>query len=481
MTSTSPSSVPHEQADFVVVGAGFAGLTAALRLSEFGTVILLEARDRVGGRVKTTTLPNGVWLDEGGTWFGPGQTYAYELACEMGVETYPTWYKGESILLLADGKIVRKPENFLLKALCDAAAAEVVVEAGAAAAVLDELESLSKQVPLDAPWTAAKAHQWDQQSFAAWVDAQLDDSFATARGVLKTIMEGYFTTDTAEVSLLGALYLIHSHHGFAGLAQTQGGDQQDRIVGGAQAIADKIRQKLGDAVRLSSPVRQINQDADGVEVVADTVVVRAKRAVVAMPPTVAGRLRYEPPLPAERAMLVERVPSGEVIKFLVAYETPFWQTDGLSGMSAAVADPITMTIDGCTNRPGDPGLMIAFASGRHARALARLSKDERRCRVLDTLAKRFGPLAATPLGGAEGFFEHNWSTDQWSGGGMIAHFPPGVLTNFGPALRDPMGRIHWAGSESSSAFHCSINAAIESGERVCKDIVAAESGATEVP
>jgi monoamine oxidase len=140
-----------------------------------------------------------------------------------------------------------------------------------------------------------------------------------------------------------------------------------------------------------------------------------------------------------------------------------------------------MTIDGCTNRPGDPGLMIAFARGRHARALARLSKDERRCRVLDTLAKRFGPLAATPLGGAEGFFEHNWSTDPWSGGGMIAHFPPGLLTNFGPALRDPMERIHWAGSESSSAFHCSINAAIESGERVCKEIVVAEWGATEVP
>src|ERR1700681_339612 len=142
MTSTSPSTVPHAQADFVVVGAGFAGLTAALRLSGFGTVILLEARDRVGGRVKTTTLPNGVWLDEGGTWFGPGQTYAYELACEMGVETYPTWYKGDSILLLADGRIVRKPENFLLKALCDAAAAEGVGEAGAGAAVLAVLSTL---------------------------------------------------------------------------------------------------------------------------------------------------------------------------------------------------------------------------------------------------------------------------------------------------------------------------------------------------
>ena len=463
MPAEPSSGLPPEQADFVVVGAGFAGLTAALRLKKHGSVIVLEARDYVGGRVKTDVLKDGTWLDLGGTWFGPHQDAAYALAIEMGAKTYPTYYKGDAVLLLPDGTVVRRPEDFPLRYLC----------AGAEAAlVLAELESMAKEVPLDAPWKAPKAREWDQQSFAGWVDAQLDDdAFAVARETLKAIMEGYFTADTAEVSLLHALYLIHSHHGLNGLSAIHGGDQQDRIENGMQSIAHAIHHQLGAAVRLNSPVRQINQVDGGVEVVADGAVVRARWAVVAMPPTVAGRIRYEPPLPVARAMLTERSPSGEVIKFLVMYKTAFWQKDGLSGMSGAVGDPITMTIDGGNRNLDGPGLMIAFASGRNARALAKQSKDDRRRHVLDTLVKRFGTQAATPVDG--GYYEHAWSADPWSGGGMIVHFPPGVLTNFGPALTDPVGPIYWAGSESSGAFHCSINAAITSGERAASDIVTA--------
>jgi monoamine oxidase len=228
-------------------------------------------------------------------------------------------------------------------------------------------------------------------------------------------------------------------------------------------------------------VHRITQDKDGVEVVSDTVVVRAKRAVVAMPPAVSGRIQYEPPLPAARALLTERVPFGEIIKVLVAYEEAFWRKDGRSGQSTAIADPVGITFDGCTDAEDPkPGLLIAFVFGHHARALSLLDKEERRGRILDSLAKRFGPKAKTPIKSGpdakDGYFEHEWTTDPWSGGGMIAHFPPGVLTNFGPALREPTGLIHWAGSESSSAFHCSINAAIESGERVCREIVAAMGG-----
>src|SRR5689334_18037140 len=100
-------------ADFVVVGAGYAGLTAALRLTQAGrSVVVLEARDRVGGRVYTQTLPDGSWLDFGGTWFGPGQDYSYALAREMGVPTYPTYVAGESLVVMEDGKIVRNAGSF---------------------------------------------------------------------------------------------------------------------------------------------------------------------------------------------------------------------------------------------------------------------------------------------------------------------------------------------------------------------------------
>ena len=469
MAAGSSSNLPREQCDFVVVGAGFAGLTAALRLEKHGSVIVLEARDRIGGRVYTGYLPDGTWLDFGGTWFGPNQDYAYALAAEMGIGTYPTYTKGDSCLVLADGKVVWHPGDITPEELCN-----LVGTAAVSGVALAEFVSMYEQVPNELPWTAASAHHWDRQTYAAWLDAQRGGEDPSLLTPLDTLMEGFFCCDPAEYSLLGALYLIQSHHGILQITAVKGGDQQDRIHGGMQAIAEEMRRRLGDAVRLSSPVRRITQDKAGVEVMADTVVVRAKRAVVAMPPVMSGRIQYEPPLPPARALLTERVPMGEIIKVLVAYEEAFWRQDGRSGQSTAVTDPVGITFDGCTDAEDPkPGLLIAFVFGHHARALSLLGKEDRRQRILDSLAKRFGAKAKTPI--QDGYFEHEWTTDPWSGG-MIPHFPPGVLTNFGPALREPVGFLHWAGSESSSATHCSINAAIESGERVCREIVAAVGG-----
>ena len=468
MPADSSSSLPREQADFVVVGAGFAGLTAALRLRKHGTVIVLEARDRVGGRVYTGYLKDGTWLDFGGTWFGPDQSHAYALAAEMCIGTYPTYVKGDSCAVLADGKVIWKAGDFTWAELCNLA--DTAAVSGPA---LAEFVSMYEGLPADLPWTWPSAHHWDRQTYAAWLESKRDGEAASLLQPLATLMEGFFCCDPAEYSLLAALYLIHSHHGILQITGTKGGDQQDRIKGGAQAIANEIHRRLGTAaVRLCSPVRRITQDKEGVEVVSDTVVVRAKRAVVAMPPAVSGRIQYEPPLPAARAMLTERVPFGEIIKVLVAYEEAFWRHDGRSGQSIAVADPVGITFDGCTDADDPkPGLLIAFVFGHHARALALLSCEDRRQRILDSLVHRFGPKAAKPID--KGYIEHDWSTDPWSGGGMIAHFPPGVLTNFGPALREPCESIYWAGSESSSAFNCSINAAIESGVRAAAQIVEA--------
>lgn len=461
------SQMQRLEADFVVVGAGYAGLTAALRLTQAeppASVIVLEARpDRVGGRVWTETLSDGTWLDLGGTWFGPGQDYSYRLAREMGVETYPTYNQGDSLMVLPGGKIVRKPESFPLSLLFPAAAGLEVVE---------ELEEMSRQVPLDAPWDAPRAREWDRQTFAAWVAERLDDdSLAPARTALNTIMIGLFDVDTAELSLLDALYLLHSHHGFVRLMAVQGGDQQDRVKGGAQIIARRIAEKLGDAVRLGSPVRRIVQDDSGVEVISDTVTVRARRAIVAIPPTLAGHLRYDPPLPSDRTLLLQRMPVGSVLKVVTMYDEPFWRADGLTGQSFAADEPVGATFDGGTDT-GKPGLLISFVFGPNARELGRLTQEERQRTIVETLAKRFGPRAGSP----SLYHEIEWSDELWTQGGIFAHFPPGVLTSFGSVLREPVGRIHWAGTETSSAFHGSINGAIESGERAAREVLLAARG-----
>ncbi len=468
MRLESPSEMQRLEADFVVVGAGFAGLTAAWRLVNAtppASVIVLEARpDRVGGRVWTEWLADGTWLDCGGTWFGPGQDHSYALAREMEVATYPTYDTGDSLFVLPDGQIVRKPDSFPLDDLFPGAAA---------LAAMAELEEMSNQLPPDAPWEAPRAREWDRQTFAAWVAARLDDdSVALARTALLTIFTGLFCIDPAELSLLDALYLVRSHGGFVKLMSVRGGNQQDRVQGGVQTIAKRMADKLGGAVHLGAPVRRIVQDDAGVEVVSDTVTVRAKRAIVAVPPVLAGHLQYDPPLPADRAQLLQRTPVGSVLKVLTLYDEPFWRAAGLTGQSFATADPIGATYDGSTDRPG-PGLLIAFAFGPNALALGRLSKEERQRTVTDALAKRFGPRASVP----KLYHEVEWADELWSRGGVFAHFPTGVLTNFGALLRQPVGRIHWAGTETSAAFHGSINGAIESGERAAQEVLLAMRGA----
>jgi len=234
------------ETDFVVVGAGYAGLTAALRLTQaVRSVVVLEARDRVGGRVYTETLPDGTWLDFGGTWIGPGQDQIYALAKELGVGTYPTYNTGDSVLVLEDGKIVRNAGSFPISGLFSIAALLLV---------MDEFEAMGKQIPLDAPWEAPKAREWDQQTVAAWIDTQIDESLGLARTALRSLMGGTFTSDPAEESLLHALYEIRTFGGFRQLMMADGGNQQDRILGGAQAMANRIAERLGDAVRLNSPV-----------------------------------------------------------------------------------------------------------------------------------------------------------------------------------------------------------------------------------
>jgi monoamine oxidase len=271
-------------------------------------------------------------------------------------------------------------------------------------------------------------------------------------------MGGTFTSDPAEESLLHALYEIRTFGGFRQLMMADGGHQQDRILGGAQAMANRIAERLGDAVRLNSPVWQIRQDDQGVEVTAETGAVRAQRVIVTVPVALSGQIRYDPPLPAERALLTQ----------LIVYDEPFWRTDGLTGQSFALNDPVGGTLDGSTDS-GKPGILIGLSSGSQARALAHLSAADRRKAILDSLARRFGPQAASPVE----YHEHDWANEIWSRGCFGAHFPPGVLTNFGPALRAPVGRIHWAGTETSSAFHNSINGAVESGERAAREVLQA--------
>jgi monoamine oxidase len=451
--------VKNLDADVCVIGAGFAGLTAALRLHQAGlAVVVLEAADRVGGRTYTQYLSDGTAIDRGGAWLGPGQDRAYALAAEMGVATYPTWVRGENILLTKG--VARRYHGTVPLAIGPLQLANLAL-------AMARLDRLATKVPLEAPWEAPRARRWDARTLGAWLEHNVLPG--TGRALLTQALTDIFTSDLAEVSLLQALFLIHSHKNLTHLTSVEGGAQQDRVVGGTGAVLACICAWLGDAICLSSPVREVTQSQGGVVVVAAERTVRARRAVVAVPAAVSSRIAYTPPLPIDRAQLMQRMPLGAIWKIAVVYDAPWWREDGLTGQSLDAESPLPLTLDACA-ATAPPGILNLFSAGPSARQLTRLTPAARRTAVLETLTSRFGAQAGRPTD----YVEQDWTAEPWIAGGMFSRLGPGVLTAFGPALREPVGRVHWAGTETATITHGGIDGAIRSGERAAREVVLAD-------
>jgi monoamine oxidase len=444
-----------EVVDVVVVGAGFAGLTAARLLQEAGrSVVVVEARDRVGGRTRTETR-QGTWIDLGGQWIGPGQDRIVALVDELGFATYPQPEVGDDVVLDEEG--ARRLASFA-QAFSDDDLVAYLELAGALEAVADE-------VPLDAPWSAPEALSWDATTLADWVRSRgVSDRVAA---LFEVGVRAVFAASSAQLSLLHAAHYVHSAGGWAKLTDSEGGAQQDRVEGGVQPVAEALAARLAPGtIRLGETVSRIAQGEDGVVVDVASGPVRARRVVVAVPPTLAGRITYEPSLPARRDQLVQHMPQGSVIKFHVLYDEPWWRAEGLSGLVLCPHEPIGVTFD-CTPPSGAPGLISGFFEGPDAVAHGERTSDERREVVVDVLARTLGERARDVLD----YVDLDWSAEPFTRGCYGAHLPPGAWTVYGPALRQPVGRIHWAGTETAERWTGYIDGAIDSGQRVAAEVL----------
>jgi monoamine oxidase len=446
-----------ESVDVVVVGAGLAGLTAAADLVAKGhTVRLLEARDRVGGRTTGQTLGDGHTVEMGGQWFGPTQTEVLALAEAHGLKTYPTFDDGDS-------QIVSNGTTTRISGDDPPFPPEAAAELGR---LVTELEAMAATLDLERPWTAERAAQWDATTFASWLESATGDAQALA--FWRFFVPAIFAAEVHELSLLHFLFYIASGGGIQMLIDVEGGAQDSRLVGGSHLVSEAVADALGDVVRLSTPVYEIDHDEQGAVVRHQGGEISARRVVVAIPPALAGRLRYHPPLPAARDQLTQQVPMGSVIKINVCYETPFWREQGLNGLTISFDDPISAAADN-TPLGSEHGVIAAFFEGIHARRLGAKSPEERRAAALECLVKFFGDQAAEPLE----YHEKDWSSEEYSRGCYGGRFGTGVWTAYGPALCEPVGVIHWAGTETAAVWNGYMDGAVRSGHRAAREVSAA--------
>ena len=443
--------------DVVIVGAGAAGLTAANELRKAGlSVVVLEARDRVGGRLWTDVI-EGAMLEIGGQWVSPDQDALIDALAELGLETYSRYRDGDSVYIGPDGAAARfTGEVFPVSPETERVIGEIT----------QRLDAMVAEIDPDRPWAHPRAAEWDAISWDAWLRAQTDDDEAV-RNLAFATGSAMLTKPTHAFSLLQSLLMAASAGSYSNLVDADF-ILDKRVVGGLQQVPLLLAERLGEDVLLGCPVRELGwAEAGGVTAVTDDVTVRARFAILALAPVLYPRISFVPPLPRLQQQMHQHISMGFVIKVHAVYDRPFWREQGLSGTAFSPYELCHEAYDN-SNHGDSRGTLVGFVSDRNADDLFRLSAAERKERILESLSHYYGPEAKNPVV----YYESDWGAEEWTRGAYAASFDLGGLSRYGADLRTPVGPIHFACSDLAGAGYQHVDGAIRMGRLAASAIVA---------
>lgn len=444
--------------DVVIVGAGFAGLSTADRLTSKGvSVLVVEGRDRVGGRSYTGEVA-GVKVDLGATWVAKRHTAVRDLMERLGCSLTPQHDEGVNLLWMAGQ---RRPWTGTLPTV-DPVDLEDLVR------VQTEMVKLLETIDVDAAWKSPDAGRLDAISFGEWLDRQ--QAATSTRALMFIVTRVQWGCSPLDLSLLHVLRYIQAVGGLDHMLAVEGGQQEFRVTETTQEIAKRLAAQIGDRIVLNTRVREISQDDDGVTVSTDSGVINAKYAIVTAAPEHRAYIEYHPALPAKTEGLTTSFPMGALSKAFVAYDKPFWRTEGLSGEALTDTAPVFITFDVSPSDDG-PGILMVFCT---ARVYDGFGPDVRRKLVLNQLVALYGERAGSPID----YVDHCWGTEPFAPGGPHPAAPPFASVNYGEALTTPHGRIHWAGTETAGEWAGTMNGAVLTGLHTAEQI-AQRLGAAE--
>lgn len=432
-----------EVLDIAIVGAGLSGLTAARDLRQAGceSFVVLEARKRVGGRTLNEQLGDGYISEVGGQWIGPGQTAVADLARQLEVTTFPTYYEGKTVILGGPGRV----------------AVDLGGGFGTDEAIASKLSELSRQVPSGAPWKSPLVRELDPLSVGDWLAKQNIKPEDRAGWDGSIVLTG--GAAPAKMGLLHFLSMINSADcSFQRLEAIKSSAQETRFAGGSQILSIKLAQQLGEKVRLASAVRRISDwDRDIVSLHTDNGTVRARRVIMSLSPPLCQQIQFDPPLPPKRAALQRAWPGySPGRKTATVYSRPFWRNRGLNGSIFTFAGPLIWAYD---NSPpgGEIGVINAFVLPGLVPTDIETGKQE----LVKVYAQALGQEALSPLS----HHDHDWGrTDPWTIT-CVSAIPPGFWSIHGEALHPPCGRLIWSGTETADIWAGYMDGAVRSGHR----------------